>query len=86
MGVRHSGLLRLRNHPAGKDEFLGFSIPTNFWQYGVNAAYTHPCFGGLANPKTIGKYHLYTATGFVYILRCCSLSKPMAQSNTGGMQ
>jgi len=23
----HSGLLRLRNHPAGKDEFLGFSIP-----------------------------------------------------------
>jgi len=23
----HSGLLRLRNHPAGKDKFLGFSIP-----------------------------------------------------------
>ena len=55
-------------------------------QYIVNAAYTDPCFEGLANPETIGKYHLYTATGFVCILQCCSLSKPMAQSNTGGMQ
>jgi hypothetical protein len=32
--------LRLRNHPAGKDEFMGFSIPENFWKYGVNAPYT----------------------------------------------
>jgi hypothetical protein len=32
--------LRLRNHPAGKDEFLGFSIPADFWQYSFNAAYT----------------------------------------------
>jgi hypothetical protein len=38
------GLLRLRNHPAGKDEFLGFSIPAIFWQYSVNAAYTRAVY------------------------------------------
>jgi hypothetical protein len=38
VALGHSGLLRLRNHPAGKDEFLAFSIPANFWQYSFNAA------------------------------------------------
>jgi hypothetical protein len=32
-------MVRFRNHPAGKDEFLGFSIPANFWQYSFNADY-----------------------------------------------
>jgi hypothetical protein len=36
----HSGLLRSRNHGAGKDEFLRFSIPANFWQYSVCFPYT----------------------------------------------
>ena len=51
--IGNLGLVRFRDHLAGKYEFTNLPIPANFWQYSFNAAYTQPTYA-LAELEKIG--------------------------------